>query len=102
MKSDPVDAAIEAMERPRKPMMACGHSANATDGYGNPTCVICVCTTKDKEARTIVPMPDFSNRRATCSYGMHAIVASSTELAFFEYHPDREYDEYYCGCHGWD
>ena len=27
---------------------------------------------------------------------------SSNKLAFFREHPEREYDEYFCGCMGWD
>lgn len=26
---------------------------------------------------------------------------SSFDLPFFEHRPDREYDDYYCGCWGW-
>ena len=29
-------------------------------------------------------------------------VPSSNKLAFFKERPDKEFDEYYCGCHGWD
>lgn len=27
---------------------------------------------------------------------------SSPDLAFFQARPDREFDEFYCGCFGWD
>lgn len=27
---------------------------------------------------------------------------SSPDLAFFTHHPEKPYDEFYCGCHGWD
>ena len=84
----------------KTPLMKCGHAANAKDSKGNPVCVICVGIhpgAKEIEEES----PDLSNRKAICSYG-HAIVPSSTELAFFEYLPKEEYDRYYCGCKGWD
>lgn len=27
---------------------------------------------------------------------------SKPDLAFFKAHPDREFDEYYCGCMSWE
>jgi len=46
-------------------------------------------------------------RLARCAYfagekGTHALVPSKKELAFFESMPDQDYDQYYCGCRGWD
>jgi len=29
-------------------------------------------------------------------------VESSLKLPFFKHKPDSDYDEYYCGCWGWD
>ena len=55
-------------------------------------------------AETPVAAPDLTGREARCSYRHHprGTVASSLDLAFFTYHPDRPYDSYYCGCWGWD
>ena len=83
------------------PMMKCGHAANAVNGAGKPVCVICIGI-KDGADEIENNPPTFAGRRAHCAYGNHAIVDSSPNLAFFEYKPDREMDEYYCGCHGWD
>lgn len=33
---------------------------------------------------------------------MAEAVDSSWDLAFFQHKPNEEYDEYYCGCYGWD
>lgn len=30
------------------------------------------------------------------------IVESRPDLAFFQAHPNRPFDSYYCGCKGWD
>lgn len=50
----------------------------------------------------VVEAPDLTGRIARCSYHQANGVPSSTKLAFFRHHPEREYDEYYCGCFGWD
>ena len=83
-----------------KPLMRCGHSANATNEDGAPVCVICIGLTPD--ASEMAPTPNLVGRTARCSYGDHARKPSSTDLAFFEYLPDQPDDRYYCGCHGWD
>ena len=80
------------------PMMVCGHAANATT-EGKPCCAICIglrpgSTTIAKEAISL------KDRTATC--GGHNPKPSNTNLAFFFHRPDKETDEYYCGCHGWD
>jgi hypothetical protein len=61
--------------------------------------------------------PDLTNREALCRYrspgtygarrgekrgSRHGYVKSSVDLPFFEHHPDKPFDEYYCGCFGWD
>ena len=90
----------------KRPMMGCGHTANAKNGAGEPSCVICVGI--HPGAETVVEGPDLSGRQMTCSYasrggaGRHAPQPSNTQAAFFSQHPDREFDEYYCGCYGWD
>jgi len=106
-----------------KPMMKCGHTANAwrinKDGTKEHSCVICACT-EQAEA------PKLTGRKAKCTYygqpvGMKnetyfpklmtqrngrnccgSIVESDMTLPFFSSHPDKEYDEFYCGCFGWD
>ena len=77
-----------------KPIMACGHAANAVTDDGKPICVICMC----KEVRKT---PSLAGRFAKCSDCGHK-EPSDMNLPFFEYKPDEEYDSYYCGCYGWD
>ena len=87
-----------------RPMMGCGHAANAhytdSNGVEQPSCVICVGIVAG--AKTVVETPNLEGRMARCSYGAHKDVPSSMKLAFFEHHPDQEFDRYYCGCYGWD
>lgn len=83
-----------------KPMMECGHVANAIDARtGEPCCVIC------NEFRTKIVSNNFSERKAICmgcKHGKANTVESSMDLPFFQHRPDEEYDSYYCGCWGWD
>ena len=84
-----------------KVMMQCGHAANATDTKtGAPVCVICIGihpgATKPAEV-----LPDLTGRKAKCAYG-DSIRDSAVTLPFFEHRPHKDYDSYYCGCHGWD
>lgn len=89
-----------------KPMMACGHSANAvrvmSDGSRVPSCAICVGTNDDN--LRVVEAPDLTGRRARCGYfrSCGSEQPASVDLWFFEHRPDREYDEYYCACRGTD
>ena len=108
----------------KTPMMKCGHAANAKrkiEGEWEPSCVICGCAEIDDAP------PDMAERKARCSYyGKHsangrfrstnesnygdrtpgAICSceepSSSNLPFFRHHPDKDHDEFYCGCQGWD
>jgi hypothetical protein len=98
------------------PMMKCGHAANAISN-GKPCCIICFMTIGD-DSMTPMDTPDLTNRRARCSYYntqpnhkhegrcdrniCHCEEPSSSNLAFFEYRPNEEYDRFYCGCFGWD
>jgi len=78
-------------------MMTCGHAANAkrwAEGTWVDCCGICSCV-------EVAETPDLTGRVAKCSYGGKP-VPSSTDLAFFKHRPDQEFDEYYCGCFGWD
>lgn len=75
-------------------MMKCGHTANAVCD-GKPCCVICNCfETKDDR-------PSLEGRMAKCGECGH-ITQSRYDLPFFLYRADKDTDEYYCGCHGWD
>jgi hypothetical protein len=49
-------------------------------------------------------VPDLTSRVAKCTYKRRCkkTSASNIELAFFRYCKDAEFDEYYCGCQGWD
>lgn len=38
-------------------------------------------------------------RQPKCECGS---VPSRIDLAFFKYQPNKKYDEFYCGCMGWD
>lgn len=83
-----------------KPMMKCGHAANAVDKDGNPCCAICAGYTPDAfivEDKEI----DLTGRKARC-LDCGSLKDSSPDLPFFEYRPDRKFDGYYCGCKGWD
>lgn len=87
------------------PMMKCGHAANSIltlpDGTKIPACVICAGIDPGAAVIDDTP-PSFEGRTARCSYGPHHDVPSSSALAFFSHRPDRQYDDYYCGCKGWD
>jgi hypothetical protein len=92
--------------------MACGHSANAEqvleDGTRIPACAICNCNKISEE------QIDLTGRKARCGYYGKTFkhrgrmvtcsgeVDSKLSLAFFEHKPNQKYDEYYCGCLGWD
>lgn len=86
------------------PMMKCGHAANAVSTRAGstesvPSCVICSCFDQAETA------PDLTGRTARCSYyakRCHNEAPSTLTLAFFGHHPDRDFDEYYCGCYGWN
>jgi len=82
----------------KTPMMKCGHAANAktkTDNGWVPSCCICGCIEVDNDA------PDMAGRMARCVY-CNAEEPSSSGLPFFKHLPDKEFDEFYCGCRGWD
>lgn len=105
-----------------RPMMACGHRANATYYHGDdsgPSCAICAGI--DPGAIVIVSAPsDLTGRTARCTYYGRTPRGRSHEgpcrrggpcmcerpsaepLAFFHHQPDQPHDRYYCGCWGWD
>ena len=81
-----------------KVLMTCGHSANATVRElddEHPCCTICDCHL------IALTQVDIMNRKAKCIY-CNTIVDSKIGLAFYRHKPTSQYDEYYCGCHGWD
>lgn len=83
-----------------KYLMKCGHVANAVTEDGKPVCVLCIGI--DPKAQEIdKEIPDLTGRKAKCSICGKA-KESSFDLPFFDYRKDRETDEYYCGCFGWD
>jgi hypothetical protein len=84
-----------------KPMMLCGHAANATNARtGQPSCAICVGI--HPGAETIDPNPPtLAGRQSQCAY-CKKLAPSDASLAFFEHRPDREFDSHYDGCKGWD
>lgn len=103
------------------PMMKCGHAANGTRG-GEPVCVICLGITPGAaEVDLTCPLP-LAGRTARCvyygsiptgrshgsNYGCRrgepcrCEQPSSPDLPFFKHRPDRDHDEFYCGCWGWD
>lgn len=106
-----------------KPMMKCGHAANATNSAGGQTCVICVGLTNDAVSEDdMFCQEDLVGRLARCSYfnsvstgrnhesnynckrGEKCLceVSSDTSLPFFSWTPLKDFDEFYCGCWGWD
>jgi hypothetical protein len=113
------------------PMMKCGHSANGFNGKHEPCCVICAGLTPDAEIVVEAPDLSKRRARCfhygqTGTYhrgrgadcGWNAVpegetikpvngicmceVKSSMNLPFFEYKANKEFDEFYCGCWGWD
>lgn len=81
-----------------KALMTCGHAANATIRTiddEHPYCTICDCELVALE------QSDIMNRKAKCIY-CNTIVDSKIGLAFYRHKPLDKYDEYYCGCEGWD
>ena len=81
------------------PLMKCGHTAQAVIyGTETPVCAICGCTDIEDA------IPDLTGRKAHCSEhrGTGGITDSSFNLAFFKHCPDKDFDEFYCGCWGWN
>lgn len=106
-----------------KPLMKCGHAANATCSASGgvihdppiPSCCICDCL-------EVAAPPNLVGRIAKCTYKFcrrkwekrrdthygefgpdgQSFAPSSTNLPFFQHHPGKPFDEYCCGCFGWD
>lgn len=92
-------------EKEMKPIMMCGHAANAIDlKTGNPVCCICIGIGVGNAAETInANAPDLSGRTAKC-YECNETKPSTLNgsLAFFKHRPNEKHDSYYSGCKGWD
>jgi hypothetical protein len=94
---------LEEWNSNTKPIMKCGHTANATTTIDNETihcCVICAGMTKENIILQD-KQPDLKNRKAKCDY-CKKTAKSNANLPFFEHKPEQKYDSYYCGCFGWD
>lgn len=96
-------------------LMKCGHSTHAFNAATKePVCVICVGLTEDAR----IPMAEEEAKSLTegrmmrCSYARGRNgqpcaarlnpVPSNPASAFFESKPNEEFDQFYCGCWGWD
>mgnify|MGYP001624990801 CR=1 len=83
-------------------LMDCGHVAQGTTKDGKPICVICAPYAGVKVVEELdTENAGLDGRKARCPY-CGRITDSKWTLPFFEYRPDKECDEYYCGCGGWD
>jgi hypothetical protein len=83
--------------------MKCGHIADSHDPYGNPVCSSCTefNNKADEIEKECVGNVGLEGRLAKCVYGDNKTV-SRWELSGFNYFPENEFDEYYCGCYGWN
>lgn len=84
-------------------LMKCGHVANAHDPYGNPVCVICaglsdLANIIERECRDNIGLEGRIAKCPECG----ATTESRWDLPFFKYRPNKESDEHYDGCYGWD
>lgn len=82
-----------------KILMNCGHTSQGYDSKTDqPVCIVC------SNYQQATNLPDLTGREATCFYkfGCKNKEKSSFRLAFFKYDANNTYDEYYCGCKGFD
>lgn len=87
-------------------IMKCGCAANAKcDKFqgveykpAKECCLHHMCFEEAEE------QPNIEGRFARCSYyrTCKTQVASNFNLAFFSYRPEKEFDDFFCGCKGWD
>lgn len=71
-----------------KPMMQCGHVANATRGDSFPVCAICIGI-DPRGALVVAQLPDLTGRIARCGCG--ATSPSSRKLPFFLFRGEGSY-----------
>lgn len=87
-----------------KPLMECGHTANAVTQEGAPVCIIDAGIVPG--AYTVAASePDLTGRMMTCNGHRGSApreVPSRAQAAFFKHQPDNECDSFYCGCWGWN
>lgn len=100
-------------------LLKCGCNGMAThqnlhDEYKepHPTCIV-------HNTCEVIEKPSLDNRLARCTYYGTEISSrrnecnqcrsicthteqSNVNLAFFQFKPTEEFDEFYCGCHSWD
>lgn len=90
----------EAVTPIKRPMMKCGHAANAVTKGDIPACAICIGI---HEGATIIDDSPASleGRIAECM-DCHGRRPSDLSLPFFEHKSDSPFDKFYCGCRGWD
>lgn len=84
-------------------MMKCGCNSNATtvrNGKTIPCCAIC-CGIKEGWDEVDTNAPSLDGRKAKC-FSCDRVVDSSLKLAFFRACPNEPFDQFYCGCWGWD
>ncbi len=106
------------------PIMACGDVAQGVDDNNNPVCIIHAGFTPD--AKVVAEQPDLEGRLAYCTYdrakrgkcpdqsarkgsvrcefgcGTGEGAPSKATMPFFRHQPDQPFDQFYCGCWGWD
>lgn len=87
-----------------KQLLKCGCYPNSKTGpnLDIDSCVIHCCQEKaEVDPDEIVKV--LASREATCSYCQKRVSSSMFHsLAFFSHRAHHQYDEYYCGCRGWD
>ena len=114
-----------------KVMFACGHVSNAVNSKGEPSCAICFGIQEGAETIVEAPniskrkarcacgktvksdfnLPFFEFRGEGspastdyCKCGYHKVAHEKHKVPcrIFEAYGSHKYDEYYCGCRGWD
>jgi hypothetical protein len=103
-----------------RPLLKCGCVAQTTYEYQGQYGVACIV----HDCKEVVEKPSLEGRKARCSYYGKPVKGggynsnccpvckvgevckcerpSNYDLWFFEHKPDKEYDEFYCACHGAD
>lgn len=87
-------------------MMKCGCQAQGTNKSGDPVCVVHAGLVPGWNVVDEAP-PSLVGRVARCSYCRKETPSDQplrgyTVLPFFVHHPKSQFDEFYCGCMGWD
>ncbi|MDD5547112.1 MAG: hypothetical protein PHO67_08180 [Candidatus Omnitrophica bacterium] len=104
------DGKMPVDETKEYPLMKCGCVAPAITRDGKPACVVHAGKPEALQLdRMVKGNHGLEGRKAKCSCrheGPRAGIPTTTDsywcLPFFEYHPDKEFDRFYCGCFGWD